>query len=60
MTDTDRIEALLDIVDPERAESAGTSQKLVVVGLAERRGKGFWPTTAGWNLMGDRGRPFDT
>ncbi|RZI98561.1 MAG: hypothetical protein EON90_12860 [Brevundimonas sp.] len=60
MTDHDRIEALLDIVDDERTQSPDLSQKLVVLGLAERRGKaGFRPTRAGWTLMSDRGRPFD-
>lgn len=60
MTDPERIEALLDIVDGTRSESAERSQKLAVVGLAERRGKGFRPTTAGWNLLGDQGREFDS
>ncbi|RYD62191.1 MAG: hypothetical protein EOP58_13575 [Sphingomonadales bacterium] len=60
MTDSDRIEALLDIVDPERTENSLQSEQLVVRGLAERRGKNrFWPTNAGWNLLGDRGRAFD-
>ena len=59
MTDADRIEALLDIVDQARSESRDRSEKLVVLGYATRQGKGFWPTTAGWNLLGDRGRSFD-
>ena len=59
MTDADRIEALLDITDPDRTDSVEASQRLVVLGLVESRGKGFWPTTAGWNLLGDRGRRFD-
>lgn len=60
MTDSDRIEALLNIVDGTRTENRDESEKLVVLGFAERRGKsGFWPTNAGWNLMGDRGRAFD-
>jgi len=59
MTDADRIEALLDLVDETRTERLDLSEQLVVLGLAERKGSGFWPTNAGWNLMGDRGRPFD-
>jgi hypothetical protein len=60
MTDADRIEALLDIVDDSRSEQAGVSERLAVLGLVERRGKArFWPTNAGWNLMSARGRPFD-
>ena len=60
MTDAARTEALLDIVDETRAESRDQSEKLVVLGYAERRGRnGFWPTKAGWNFLGDRGRPFD-
>lgn len=60
MTDADRIEALLDIVDAARTEARDRSERLVVEGYAARRGRnGFWPTTAGWNLLGDRGRAFD-
>lgn len=60
MTDADRIEALLNIVDAARGEDRDESEKLVVLGYAERRGKkGFWPTHAGWNFLGDRGCPFD-
>ena len=59
MTDAERIEALLDIVDESRSEVRAQSEKLVVLGYAERRGKnGFWPTNAGWNFLGQRGRPF--
>ncbi|MGV3579110.1 hypothetical protein [Brevundimonas sp.] len=60
MTDADRIEALLDIVDPERTERPDQSEQLAVQGYVERRPKKrFWPTNAGWNLLGDRGRAFD-
>lgn len=59
MNDADRIDALLDLVDPDRADNAEKTRRLVVLGLAERRGKGFWPTNAGWNLLGDLGREFD-
>ena len=60
MTDNDRIEALLNIVDATRAENRAQSEKLAVLGYVERRGrKGFWPTNAGWIFLGDRGRAFD-
>ena len=60
MTESERLEALLNIVDNQRSESRGQSEALVVLGYAKRRGKtGFWPTQAGWNCLGDRGRPFD-
>lgn len=59
MTDADHIEALLDIVDETRGEEPGRSQKLYVLGLVERRGKGYWPTNAGWVVLGERGRQFD-
>lgn len=60
MTDADRMEALLDLVDDTRSPSRERSESLVVFGYAERRGKNsFRPTTAGWNFLGARGRPFD-
>lgn len=60
MTDIEAIEALLDIVDTTRPERREQSERLAVLGYVERRGrKGFWPTKAGWNVLGDRGRPFD-
>lgn len=60
MTDADRIDALLDIVDPERTERPDQSEQLDVQGYVERRlKKRFWPTSAGWNLLGDRGHAFD-
>ena len=59
MNDTDRIEALLDLVDETRSADADVSQQLVVLGLAERRGRAVLPTNAGWSLMGDRGRVFE-
>ncbi|MEW6538885.1 MULTISPECIES: hypothetical protein [Brevundimonas] len=59
MTDAYRIEALLDLVDETRTAKPDQSQQLAVVGLAERRGRGFWPTNAGWIVLGDRGRAFD-
>lgn len=60
MTDSDRIEALLDIVDPDRTAGHDRSAQLVVLGYAERVGRaGFRPTNAGWTLLGDKGRAFD-
>ena len=60
VTEAERINALLDIVDGDRTQDAETSAKLVVLGLAERSGKPvkLRPTNAGWNLMGQLGRPF--
>jgi len=59
MTQGDRTEALLDIVDKTRATDRTQSEQLVVLGYAERRGRNdFWPTNAGWNDLGDLGRPF--
>lgn len=60
MTEADKVEALLDIVDATRTEDRTQSEKLAVLGYVGRRGrKGFWPTNAGWNLLGDQGRAFD-
>ena len=60
MTEAERIAALLDIVDTNRTQDAETSAQLVVFGLAERFGKAgrLRPTNAGWNVMGQQGRPF--
>lgn len=61
MIDADRMEALLDLVDKTREAQPAQSEQLVVQGYAERQGKGrYWPTRAGWNFLGDLGRPFDT
>ena len=57
MTEDQTVEALLDIIDSERAENRDLSAQLTVLGLAERTGKaGFRPTSAGWNLLGEKGR----
>ena len=57
MTEDQTVEALLDIIDSERAEIRDLSAQLTVLGLAERTGKSaFRPTSAGWNLLGDKGR----
>jgi hypothetical protein len=59
MTDPERIEALLDLVDPDRTPDAATGSQLVVLGLAARTPKGACrPTTAGWALMGEQGRAY--
>lgn len=58
MTDAERVDALLDLVDPDRTEDPERSARLRVLGLAERAGRGHRPTTAGWNLLGERGRTF--
>ena len=60
MTDSERIEALLDLVDETRSPNRELSEQLAVFGYAERLGKGrFRPTTAGWDFLGPRGRAFD-
>lgn len=58
MTDPERVEALLDLVDPARKTSAGKGAELTIFGLASLTPKGYRPTNAGCVLMGDRGRPF--
>ena len=58
MTDAERIEALLDLVEEARAETPALTRQLVVLGLAERSGRGHQPTNAGWNLLGRRVRRF--
>ena len=58
MRDQDQIEALLDLVDETRTPSPEATRALVVLGLAVRQGRGFKPTQAGWNMLGDRGRGF--
>lgn len=61
MTEAERIAALLDIVDETRTQGGTDSAELVVLGLAERFGKGgLRPTNAGWNLLGGLGRAFRT
>lgn len=60
MTDHEMIEALLDIVDDTRTETPNRTEALVVRGYAARTGRRLLrPTTAGWNLLGERGRRFD-
>ena len=59
MTDADRLEALLDLVDPERPNASPQGSELAVLGLAVRSAKGmFQPTRAGWALLGEKGRPY--
>ena len=59
MTDPERVEALLDLVDPARASAASRGPELAVLGLAIARPKGgYQPTNAGWVMIGNRGRAF--
>lgn len=59
MTDAERIEALLDLVDPARVVDVNRGPELTVLGLAEAVAKGgYRPTNAGWVLIGNRGRAF--
>jgi len=59
MTDPERVEALLDLVDPQRAGAANRGAELMVLGLAVARSKGgYAPTNAGWVMIGNRGRAF--
>ena len=47
MTDAERIEALLDLVDPARAGNENRGRELTVLGLAEAVAKGgYRPTNA--------------
>jgi hypothetical protein len=59
MTPTERLEALLDLADPERTPTAGGIRRLMVLGLAEPTGKtGARLTSAGWSELGEPGRAF--
>lgn len=59
MNEADRIEALLDLIDPERAPTVTRGPQLVVLGLAVPVPKqGYRPTPAGWALLGEKGRGF--
>lgn len=61
MNDAERIEALLDLVDPDRSPMSERGPQLAVLGLATLGPKGktpYRPTAAGWVLMGSRGRAF--
>lgn len=50
-----QVEALLGLVDPERARDDQAAEALVVLGLAERcRKRGYRPTTAGWTVLGPK------
>lgn len=59
MTDDERLEALLDLADPGRAADPEATRRLVVLGLAVKAGRDHRPTSAGWVLLGERGRPFN-
>lgn len=61
MTDAERVEALLDLPDPQRSAEAENGARLVVLGLAVSGGnskKSYSPTNVDWALLGDRGRSF--
>ncbi|WP_426042823.1 hypothetical protein [Brevundimonas sp. TWP2-3-4b1] len=59
MTDPERVEALLNMVDPARAAAPSRGPELAVLGLAVAKAKGgYMPTNAGWVLIGNRGRAF--
>lgn len=59
MNDADRIEALLDLVDPDRPSPESRGPQLAVLGLAAALPKGgYRPTKAGWSVLGDKGRGF--
>lgn len=60
MTDAERIEALLSLVDPDLALDERQGAELVVLGLASggSNGRAYHPTTAGWVLLGEKGRRF--
>ena len=59
MTDPERVEALLDMVDPARESAASRGPELAVLGLAVAKPKGgYQPTNAGWVMIGNRGRAF--
>ena len=59
MTDPERVEALLDMVDPARATAPSRGPELAVLGLAVAKSRGgYQPTNAGWVLIGNRGRAF--
>lgn len=59
MTDPERIDGLLDRVDPDRVATSNRGPELKVLGLAVAKPKGgYEPTNAGWVLIGNRGRAF--
>jgi hypothetical protein len=59
MNDPDRIDALLDLIDPDRKPADSRGAQLAVLGLAAPGQKGrYRPTTAGWSLLGEKGRAF--
>lgn len=60
MNDAERVQGLLDLVDPDRARSGNRGPELAVLGLARlsSRGGAYRPTAAGWVLLGEQGRRF--
>lgn len=60
MNDAERVEGLLDLVDPDRAPFENRGPQLAVLGLARLNSRGgvYRPTVAGWVLLGEQGRRF--
>ncbi|MBJ7483511.1 hypothetical protein [Brevundimonas sp.] len=59
MTDAERFDALMNLVDPARSANPSRGRELAVFGLAEPGPKGgYRPTNAGWVVIGDQGRAF--
>lgn len=58
MTSAERLEALLDLADPERTDTPEMTRRLRVLGLVETVGKTTRLTNAGWSELGEAGRKF--
>lgn len=60
MTDVEREDAMLDLIDPARSQNVSRGPELAVLGLAfaAPKGAGYLLTNAGWIAVGDRGRAF--
>jgi len=59
MNSSERLEALLDLADPERTDTPEATRQLRVLGLVESVGKsGARLTNAGWGELGEHGRRF--
>lgn len=59
MNPAERLEAMLDLADPDRTCSPDAARQLMVLGLAEPVGKaGARLTSAGWSELGEPGRRF--
>lgn len=59
MTDAERFDALMDLVDPARVGNPSRGPELTVLRLAEVAPKGgHRPTNTGWVVIGNQGRAF--